>query len=352
VNSEATDSRIGATYEEAQAWICALPTEGARVAVAYHGDADGTGSAALAVKFLERTGRTPVALSPGKGEDLFGETFAARLRASDPSALLVLDQGSRPRAVLPGIPTLVVDHHDAPAEGVPADVYLSGLDEAPVPAAALMTWRLLSPLTDLGDVAWYMGVGVHGDLGAEAPFPEFAAAKKQFGAKHIADAAALVNAAKRSADHDTETSLAALLAAARPADLAGGKVAQSEQLSAYRAEVQGERARCAKTAPKFSGEWALLRFSSPCQIHGPVASSWVGRLPKNIVVAANDGYTPGNVHFSVRTRRPSEDLLARLREHRGTVGAPELGQGHAQATGGVLPTAAFERLLTALGFGT
>lgn len=350
MTSTASKARIGATYEEARAWLCDLPSEGARIAVAYHGDADGTGSAALAVKFLERTNRAAVALAPGKGEDLYGETFAARLREAEPAALLVLDQGSRPRAVLPGVPTLVVDHHDAPAEGVPADVYLSGLDEEPVPAAALMTWRLLSPLADLGDVAWYMGVGVHGDLGADAPFPEFGAAKKQFGAKHIADAAALVNAAKRSATHDTVTSLAALLAAERPADLAGGKVPQSDRLAAYRAEVQGERARCAKTAPKFAGEWALLRFSSPCQIHGPVASAWVGRLPKNIVVAANDGYTPGNVHFSVRTRRTGEDLLARLRGHREAVGAPELGQGHAQATGGVLPAAAFDRLLSALGF--
>jgi single-stranded-DNA-specific exonuclease len=85
-------------------------------------------------------------------------------------------------------------------------------------------------------------------------------------------------------------------------------------------------------------------------MHGPVASSWVGRLPKFIVVAANIGYTPGNVHFSVRTRRPNENLLDRLRAFREVTGAPELGQGHKEATGGVLPIASFQKLLAALGF--
>ena len=344
-----TVSGIGA-YEEARSFLRQLP-DGARVAVAYHGDADGTGSAALAVRWLERTGRQPAALAPGKGEDLYGDPFADRLLATRPDALLVLDQGSRSRAVLPGVPTLVVDHHDAPAEGVPADVYLSGLNEIPIPSAALMTWRLLAPLAaDLSDVDWYGVVGAIGDYGIDAPFPEVGNAKKAYGQKNLSETVALVNAVKRASAHDTPTSLAALLAAREPADIAKGTVPQYAALAACRAEVQAERARCARTAPRFSGDWALLRFASPCQMHGPVASSWVGRLPRFIVLAANDGYTPGNVHFSVRTRRPDENLLLRLRALRGVVGAPELGQGHAQASGGILPRPQFEKLLHALGF--
>lgn len=337
-------------YAAARKFLTDLPA-GARVAVAYHGDADGSGSAALAVRYLERTGHVvAAAVAPGKGEDLFGESFAARLRAASPDALLVLDQGSRPRAVLPGVPTLVVDHHDAPLEGVPADVYLSGLGENPVPTASVLTWRLLSPLTGLDDCAWYMAVGALGDLGTDAPFPEVAAAKKTFGLKNLTETVALVNAAKRAAAHDTATSLRALLAAEKPSDIASGRVAEYETLAACRREVQEERARCAKTAPTFSGDWALLRFSSPCQMHGIVAASWVGRLPKFVILSANEGYTPGNVHFSVRTRRPGENLLERLRAFREVVSAPELGQGHAEATGGVLPHAQFARLLEALGF--
>lgn len=337
-------------YDAARDFLQALP-EKARVAVAYHGDADGTGSAALAIRYLERTGRTVVlAVAPGKGESLYGEAFTQRLRALQPDALLVLDQGSRAQAVLPEVPTLVVDHHDAPLEGVPVAVYLSGLSDMPVPSASLMTWRLLSPLIDLSDAAWYMAVGTIGDLGKDAPFPELAAAKKAFGLKNLTETVALVNAAKRASAHDTTTSLQALLVAHTPAEIATGQIAEYDRLAEYRAEVQAERARCAKVAPKFAGDWALLRFSSPCQMHGLVAASWVGRLPKHIVLAANEGYTPGNVHFSVRTRRPEENLLERLRVHRETVGSPELGQGHQQATGGQLPVKQFETLCASLGF--
>ena len=337
-------------YEAARRFLTDLPPN-ARVAISYHGDADGTGSAALAVTYLQRTGRTVAgAMAPNKGEDLFGQSYRNRLLQTRPDALLVLDHGSRSDRVLPDVPTLVVDHHDVPPDGVPADVYLSGLGEAPTPPASLMTWRLLSPLVDLSDVAWQMGVGVIGDLGSDADFPELALVKKQFGQKHLTETVALVNAAKRSGAHDTALSLQALLAAKTPRDISSGLVAEYDQLAEYRQEVQSERLRIGKTAPRFGGDWALLRFSSPCQLHGPFAASWVGRLPKYIVIGANDGYTPGNVHFSIRTRRPDENLLHRLRAFRDELGAPELGQGHAEATGGVLPTESFERLLKLMGF--
>ncbi len=339
-----------ASYDDARAFLQAIPT-GAKIAVAYHGDADGTGSAALAVRYITRTNRTLAgAFAPNKGEDLFGESFAQKIANVAPDALLVLDQGSRAQSVLPDVPTLVVDHHDAPRDPVPVAVYLSGLGEEPVPTAALVTWRLLSPIAPLDDVSWCMAVGVMGDLGSDAPFDEFKVAKKKWGLKNISETVALVNAAKRSGAHDTETSLRALLTAETPAQIAGGLIDEYDALAGYRAEVQAERMRCAKTAPRFAGDWALIRFSSPCQMHGPVASSWVGRLPKFIVVAANDNYTPGNVHFSVRTRRPGENLLERVRAFRDALDAPDLGQGHKEATGGVLPIAQFEKLLAEIGF--
>ena len=270
--------------------------------------------------------------------------------AAKPAALLVLDQGSAPRALLPDVPTLVVDHHDAPAEGVPVACYLSGLGEQPVPPASLMAWRLLSPLADLADSSWCMAVGTIGDLGMDAPFDELAPAKKQWGQKNLSETVALVNAAKRSSAHDTATSLQALLDARKPAEIAKGMVSEYDKLTEYRQEVQAERARCAKVAPKFAGDWAMLRFASGCQMHGIVAASWVGRLPKFIVLVANDGYTPGNVHFSIRTRRPDENLLTRLRAFREVIDRPDLGQGHKEATGGILPVAIFEKLIAAIGF--
>ena len=62
------------SYDDARRFLADLPPD-ARVAVSYHGDADGTGSAALAVKYLERTRRTVAGvLAPNKGEDLYGES--------------------------------------------------------------------------------------------------------------------------------------------------------------------------------------------------------------------------------------------------------------------------------------
>lgn len=338
-----------ASYEEAREFLKALPA-GSQVAVAFHGDADGTASAALMLSYLERTGRPSGALAPGKGEDLYTGPFPERLRSTGPSALVVVDQGSRSRPVLPEVPTLVVDHHDAPPEGVPVEIYLSGLNEEPVPTTSIMVGRLLAPLVDLEERSWLAAVGAMGDLGANAPFPEVRDAKSRYGARNLTEVVALVNAAKRSSRHDTELSLAALCAAETPADIAQGRIPQYARLAEYRAEVQAERARCAKTAPRFAGDWALLRFSSPCQVHGLVASAWVGRLPRQIVMAANEGYSPGKVHFSVRTRRAGENLLERLRAFREATGSAELGQGHAQATGGIVSREQFERLLEAIGF--
>lgn len=343
-----SDGRWG-TVEEAREFLVAIEA-GERVAVSYHGDADGSSAAALAVRYLERTGRAATAIAPGKGEDVHAAAHVARLLEVQPAALIVLDQGSRPRAPLPGVPTLVVDHHDPPPEGVPVEVYLSGLADDPVPTTSIMTWRLLAPMTALDDSLWLAAVGALGDLGSGARYPEVAEAAKRYGRKNLTEVVALVNAAKRGSAHDTETSLAALLAADAPAEIAEGRVPQHPRLAGYRAEVQAERARCLRTAPRFAGDWALLRFASPCQVHGLVAAAWVSRLPGSIVMAANEGYTPGNVHFSLRTRRPGENLLERLRAYRDALGLPELGQGHAQATGAILPKAQFERLLEAIGF--
>ena len=154
-----------ASPEQARDFLTGLSPK-ANITIAYHGDADGTGSAALAARYVERSGRTLAGVfAPGKGEDLFGDSFRKKVAATSPDALFVLDQGSRSQSVLADVPTLVIDHHDAPADPVPAAVYLSGLGEAPTPTAALMTWRLLSPLADLEDVSWCMAIGRDGRFG-------------------------------------------------------------------------------------------------------------------------------------------------------------------------------------------
>jgi single-stranded-DNA-specific exonuclease len=120
------------------------------------------------------------------------------------------------------------------------------------------------------------------------------------------------------------------------------------ELETCRAEVQAELARVASTPPRFLGNVALLRFSSPAQIHPIVATKWASRLAPRIVLAANDGYLPGRVNFSMRTRSTT-NLLAFLRALPLGEVEGEFANGHPQATGGSLPPADFARLLHALG---
>jgi hypothetical protein len=43
-----------------------------------------------------------------------------------------------------------------------------------------------------------------------------------------------------------------------------------------------------------------VRFSSPFQLHPLAVLMWSRRLAPRLVVAANDGYLPGRVNFSIR----------------------------------------------------
>ena len=63
------------------------------------------------------------------------------------------------------------------------------------------------------------------------------------------------------------------------------------------------------------------------------------------MIAANDGYLPGRVNFSVRGG--TGDLRALLHSSLPGVGG-EFAHGHAAATGGSLAPDDFERLIAAL----
>jgi single-stranded-DNA-specific exonuclease len=116
-------------------------------------------------------------------------------------------------------------------------------------------------------------------------------------------------------------------------------------------EVNVELNEARKAAPVFAGNVALIRMNSPCQIHPLIAQSWRTRLPKYIVIAANTGFMPGKVNFAARTSAKGVSVLDFLREFKlENVGTGSYGQGHDQASGGVLPFAAWNELLGKIGF--
>ena len=90
---------------------------------------------------------------------------------------------------------------------------------------------------------------------------------------------------------------------------------------------------------------ALIAFSSPARVHPLVAMRWAQRRPTIIALAANAGYLPGRVSFSMRTRT-GIDLIGLLEGLHLTHGG-EMAHGHDAATGGSLPSADFARLLAA-----
>jgi single-stranded-DNA-specific exonuclease len=316
-----------------------------------HSDADGLASGAVLQRGLARRGHARIAtLVTGRGENAWGAAVRERLAATAPAALIVADLGSRAAPLLPGVPTLLIDHHRP--EGTPDGATLiSAYDWEAIPNTSLLAFWLVAAGIPADDLLWIAAVGTLSDLGDDAPFAIIPTAKRAYTAKWLREATALVNAARRAPAMDTATALAALLGSASPRALADPATSPAvATLQRYRDEVNAALAEAGRQAPLFSGEVALIRIDTPCQIHPLIAQRWRGRLPGYIVICVNSGYVPGRVSFSARTAsgRNLLDFLAAARP--AGLEAAEYGHGHDQASGGALPDADWNRFLAGLGF--
>lgn len=335
--------RIG----EARALIAELCARGAKIAVAPHTDVDGLAAAVLAIETIERLGGEPLVVLPGKGEHVHSTSMRARLHGLRADGLIVLDMGSRRGPIVEGLPTIVIDHHDA--REVPDHViFVSAARAEPVAPTGLLAYYVFSPLADLCDLAWLAVLAAYGDLGH--PFASvLESIASRYKKRHFMEAVALINSARRASSYRPDVALAALRAARGPADLARGNSLEVAQLASLRAEVAAEVARVARTPPRIVGDVALIRFSSGAQIHPLIATRWMQRLRPKIVLVANDGYLPGRVNFAMRCAADI-DLLAFLRRLGLGPVEGEFANGHPRATGGSIPPYEFDRLLAALGF--
>ena len=335
----------------------------AAAAVVPHTDADGLAAGAIALRARGEGARAAVLL--GRGET----PFAADAPLPD-GPLAILDWGVRPL----DRPALLVDHHardtdDPPPaaheassvasrEGAPltareassvasredaplatsggSSLVVSSFGEDPeVPTAPLMR-RILPDAA-----AWLAAVGAVGDVGDAAfALPECAGAPKTAVRRLVP----LVNAPRRLPDGPVRTALALLVEHDDPRGaLADPRIAELEGAkAAWRAEFD----RVVRTAPRVGDRVAVIRFSTPAQVHPLVATTWARRLRPRVVLAANDDYLPGRVNFAVRGGAGG-DLRALLRRALPEQGG-EFAHGHPRATGGSLEPDAFERLLGAL----
>ncbi|GJD46119.1 hypothetical protein AFCDBAGC_3999 [Methylobacterium cerastii] len=339
---------VRAAARDAMAAALAAFEPDAPVLVVSHFDADGLSAAAILIRALRQAGREADAFVVAKAESPWDPEVAARIATRAPGGLIVADLGTRPDPVLPGRPTLVIDHHVPTGEPKGA-VTISGNGLDPEPTTALLAWWAAGALGDQADLLWLAAVGLIGDMAEGLDFPEMAEAQARWGKTALRDATALVNAPRRTAAADASPALRLLLKSDGPKRITKGEDADASALHAAKAEVRAAMEVVKRVPPAIGGDVALIVLDSPCQIHPLIAQQWRGRLKDKVVIAANVGYRPGWVHFAARSAS-GRDLIAFLAEHRPANADGRYGNGHAQATGGALRNADWNGFVRGLGF--
>ena len=318
------------------------------VLVMGHNDADGLSASALFARAFSAAGWQVRTRIVGRGESAWSAEMREELQGVEVGGIVITDLGVRAALPKPGVPTVVVDHH-VPGDPPAGASVITGFGMDPVPTSSLLAYWCAGALADPVPWLWLAAVGLIGDMAENAGFAEMADARR-FGVTALRDAAAMVNAPRRSASGDAGPALALLMAADGPKDVTAGDRPEAAAVRAARAEVKAELDAARRVAPRVRNGVALIRFASPTQIHPLVAQQWRGRLKNEVVMAANTGYRPGWVHFAVRSAQ-ERDLVAFLAEHR-PPGADEMyGSGHKQATGGALRPADWNEFIAGLGFG-
>jgi single-stranded-DNA-specific exonuclease len=313
-----------------------------------HFDADGLGAVAILARALGRAGRPAEIRLVGKGEQPWDTHVRAELAERAPGGLLVADLGVREGALLPGTPTAIIDHH-VPT-GTPGDaVVVGGHGLEPEPTSALLAFWCARGIGEADDLLWLAALGLIGDMAEGAGFPEMEEAQRRYGKTALRNAVSLINAPRRAAAADAGPALALLMKGEGPKDVTSGRFPETEALHAAKAEVAQALNAAKRVGPKVRDDVALIRFSSPCQIHPLVAQQWRGRLKDKIVLAANTGYRPGWVHFAARTAT-GRNLIQFLAERRPPGADEQYGNGHLAATGGALRPDDWNQFVDGLGF--
>ena len=288
-----------------------------------------------------------VEILPGRrGEHVHQDAMRDRIKAYQPDSLVVVDMGTRPGPIIPGLRTLVVDHHSATGGGPDAVLLVNGYDREPVAPSSVLAHVICRDLPGTENSAWLAALGAIADVGTAAPFMSLIGVQARGTA--WSKAISLLNAARRAPEDDAETALRVLQRAAGVRDIVDLADPEVARLDGYRRAVQAEVARVARVPPRTYGDAAVLRFSSPAQVHPLIATRWSRRLSPAIVVAANEGFLSGRVNFAIRSHA-DVDLLQWLRGLPFTPSpGSEYGNGHPRATGGSLPLEDFERFMDVL----
>lgn len=348
---------------------------GKRTLIVPDKDADGLSSGVIIYRTLTALGLEHSLIEAHliqKGNTVHSESERQSMTAKKPGYIIVLDQGSISAPPLIDdlhTKSLILDHHLSDYFPERAQV-VSACHYPPVATASLLTYEICKPLHPSleSSCAFLACIGTHGDLGNtlkwNPPFPDMKETFKIYTKKSINDAVSLLNAPRRTAKYDVITAWEAILQAKEPKDLL-----TNGRLQSARAEINEEIEMNTHTPPKFSqdGRIAVLKIKSAAQVHPVIATRWAGFLNSRkleIVMVANYGYLEGMVNFSCRIARcaRSRDLPVNIIESLkaaadlSTDGLKErmgatFARGHKEASGGIVPVAAFEELMVLLKVG-
>jgi single-stranded-DNA-specific exonuclease len=319
------------------------------VLILTHHDADGLAAAAICKRSFARLGRHAEVRISGKGENPWTDAVQLELRDRPMGGLIVADLGVRPGVVHPNTPTIFLDHHH-PLGYPPDATIITGFGIEPTPPSGLLAYWCMEDLVEVEDLTWLAAISIIGDMAEQSGFAELESARDRYGITLLRDATSLLNAARRSGSVTAQPAFELLLKAAEPRDVISGKFPETQVLLKARDEVAQALQVARRTAPKIKGNVALIMVDSPCQIHPLIAQQWKARLRKNIVMAANKGYRPGWVHFSIRSAT-GLNLIDFLKENAPSTADENYGSGHIQATGGALTYPAWNEFMSSLGFG-
>jgi single-stranded-DNA-specific exonuclease len=322
---------------------------GRPVLIASHNDADGLAAAAILARAFAAANWPTVTRILGRGENPWSAEFRETVLAQELAGLVVADLGTRAGPILPGVPTMVIDHH-VPT-GTPSATLISGYRMDPIPTSSLLAYWCAGALTDPAPLIWLAAIGLIGDMAENAGFPEMTAARTSYGITALRAATSLLNAPRRSASGNAGPALALLMLANGPKEVTSGARPETTALLAAKEEVKAAVEAGKRVAPKLRNGIALVRFDTPCQVHPLLAQTWRSRLKNDIVLAANAAYRPGWVHFAVRSGR-KVNLIDFLSEHAPSGADENYGSGHAGATGGALRPADWNTFIAGLGFGS
>ncbi|KAF5592761.1 dhh family [Fusarium pseudocircinatum] len=361
--------------EKAKDFIRECAAAGEQTLIVPDKDADGLAAGAIIRKTLILLGLDSKLIScytMNKNSLLHYMDSRTNMEAHKPSYIIVLDQGSWKSEPIIDSPhrALVIDHHLAEDDDHPEGAILVTANKCPpIATSSLLTYLICRGLHEAVEEAcgWLCVMGTHGDLGNairwRPPFPNMQATFGTHNKKTINNSAKLINAPRRTAAYDVPRAWKTLIAASSPVELIKNKF-----LKEARAEVIHEMKKAGRVVPKFSadGKIAVIRINSKAQIHALIAARQARQLfsrQLQVVMVANEGYARGFVNYSCRVptcargREPPvniPEILVQaaeeaeddsLRERLGT----RFGGGHKNASGGMIPQAAFEEFLEAIG---